>query len=167
MKQTTKRYLGIAAASALTIGVATAVFAHGGFGPGFGQGWGGHHGMMGGPGGMMSGPGGMMGGPGSMMSGDPVASADQRLSGLRTTLEITADQETAWNAYAEAVKGKAGLMLAHRQSMMGSAGVAPEQRFAFHQQGLEQMQRITTTGRDLYNLLTPEQQTRFANLTGF
>ena len=45
MKQTTKRILGIAAASALVIGATTGVFARGGFGPG----WGGHHGMMGGP----------------------------------------------------------------------------------------------------------------------
>ncbi|MCB1829876.1 MAG: Spy/CpxP family protein refolding chaperone [Chromatiaceae bacterium] len=188
MKQTTKRYLGIAAASALVIGVASGVFAQAGFGPGYGpglgQGCGGPGGMMGGPGGMMgnpgrmpAGPGRMMGGPrgmrgpgggpGCMQSGDPVASTEQRLSGLKSALEITADQEAAWNAYAEAVKGKAGLMLDHRQNMMGSAGVAPEQRFAYRQQGLEQMQRVTTTGRDLYNVLTPEQQTRAGNLLDF
>ena len=66
MKQTTKRYLGIAAASAIVIGVTTAVFAHGGFGPG----WGGHQGMMGNG-------NGMMGGRQEMMGGDPVAYADQ------------------------------------------------------------------------------------------
>jgi len=183
MKQTNKRYLGIAAASALVIGVATGALAQGVFGPGFGQGCAGPNGMMGGPGGMMGrpcgmmgnpgrmmgGPGGMRGpggGPGCMMSGDPVASTEQQLSGLKSTLEISADQEPAWNAYAEAVKGRAGLMLAHRQTMMGSAGIAPEQRLAFRQQGLQQMQRITATSRDLYNVLTPEQQTTFGNLMG-
>ena len=162
MKQTTKRYLSIAAASALVVGVATGVLARGGFGPGFGPGWGGHHGMMGGPGGMH----GRNGGPGWMMSGDPVAYADARLTGLKTTLGITAGQEGAWNAYAEAVKGKAGLMIAHRQTMMGSGGIAPEQRLAFHQQGLDQMQKVTAASRDLYTLLTPEQQASAGNLVG-
>lgn len=166
MKQTTKRYLGIAAASALVIGVATAGFAQGGFGPGFGQGCAGPGGMMSRPGGMMGGPGRMRGGPGYMMSGDPVASAEQQLAGLKTRLGITTDQEGAWNAYAEAVKGKAGVMLVHRQTMLGSAGVAPEQRLAFRQEGLEQMQRVATAGHDLYNVLTPEQQATFGNLTG-
>ncbi|KRT54379.1 Spy/CpxP family protein refolding chaperone [endosymbiont of Ridgeia piscesae] len=162
MKQTTKQFLGIAAASVLVIGLVNGVFAHGGYGPGFGPGWGGHHGMMGGPGGMY-GPGA---GPGWMMDGDPVAYADQQLIGLRSTLGITADQESAWNAYTEAVKGKAGLMASHRQSMFGSGSIAPEQRFTFHQQGLEQMQKVTTASRDLYSVLTPEQQARAGNLIG-
>ena len=90
------------------------------------------------------------------MSGDPVASADQRLSGLRPRWRLPRIRKQPGTPTRKRLKaGWAGLMLAHRQSMMGSAGVAPEQRFAFHQQGLEQMQRITTTGRDLYNLLTP------------
>ncbi|EGW54149.1 Spy/CpxP family protein refolding chaperone [Candidatus Endoriftia persephonae] len=145
MKQTTKQFLGVAAASVLVIGLVNGVFAHGGYGPGFGPGWGGHHGMMG---------------------GGPVAYADQQLIGLRSTLGITADQESAWNAYTEAVKGKAGLMASHRQSMFGSGSIAPEQRFTFRQQGLEQMQKVTTASRDLYSVLTPEQQARAGNLIG-
>ncbi|MEN8167774.1 MAG: Spy/CpxP family protein refolding chaperone [Pseudomonadota bacterium] len=159
MKQTTKQFLAIAAASALVIGVATGVFGRAGFGPG----WGGHHGMMGGPGGMH----GQGGGAGWMMSGDPIAYADQQLTGLKSTLGITTDQETVWNAYEEAVKGKAGLMFAHRQTMMGSGSIAPEQRLTFHQQGLEQMQKVTTASRDLYNVLTPEQQAKAGNLMGW
>ena len=158
MKQTTKRYLGIAAASALVIGVTTGVFAHGGFGPG----WGGHHRMMGGPHGM-HGPGG---GGGWMMGGDPVAYAEQQLNGLKAKLGITADQESAWNAYEQAVKGKAAVMLSHRQAMSGSGSMTPEQRFAFHQQGLDQMQKVTIASRDLYNVLTPEQQGKAGNLMG-
>lgn len=158
MKQTTKQLLGVAAISAVIIGATTGVFAHGGFGPG----WGGHKGMMGGPGGMH----GMGGGPGWMMSGDPVAYADQQLTELKTTLGITTDQESVWNTYEEAVIGKAGLMTAHRQTMMGTGGIAPEQRFTFHQQGLEQMQKVTTASRDLYTVLMPEQQAKAGNLIG-
>ncbi|RLJ20521.1 hypothetical protein DJ031_05730 [bacterium endosymbiont of Escarpia laminata] len=162
MKKTTKQFLGIAAASALVISVASGVFAHGGFGPGFGPGWGGHHGMMGGPGGM-HGPGG---GPGWMMGGDPFVYADQQLTGLKSTLGITVEQEDAWNTYEEAVKGKVGVMLSHRQTMFGSGTIAPEQRFTFHQQGLEQMQKVTAASRGLYAVLTPAQQERAGNLIG-
>ncbi|MCU7917054.1 MAG: Spy/CpxP family protein refolding chaperone [Candidatus Thiodiazotropha sp. (ex Epidulcina cf. delphinae)] len=159
MKQTTKRYLCIAVASALVIGVTTGVFARGGFGPG----WGGHHGMMGGPGGMHD----LGVGPGLMMRGDSVAYVDQQLTRLKDTIGITSDQEIAWNAYAETMKGKAGLMLAHRQAMFGSGQITPEQRLIFHEQGLEQMQKITTASRDLHAILTPEQQAKAGNLIGF
>ena len=158
MKQTTKRFLGFAVASALVIGAATGVFARGGFGPG----WGGHHGMMGGPGGMQ----GPFGGPGMMTGGDPVAYADQRLTRLETTLGISPEQEGAWNAYADAVKGKAGLMAAHRQAMFGTGGVTADQRLSFHQQGLAQMQQLTAAIRDLYAVLTPEQQAKTGGLIG-
>ena len=172
MRQTTKQYLGIAAASAIVIGVTTSVLAHGGFGQGFGGGWGGHHGMMSGPGGMhgqgggMGGMHGQGGGMGWMMSADPVAYADQQLTGLKTRLGITADQENTWVAYEEAVKAKAAVMLSHRQTMMGTGSVTPEQRFALHQQGLDQMQKVTTATRDLYAVLTPEQQAGAGNLIG-
>ncbi|MEL0586388.1 MAG: Spy/CpxP family protein refolding chaperone [Candidatus Thiodiazotropha sp. (ex. Lucinoma kazani)] len=162
MKQTTKRFLGIAAASAIVIGVTTGVFARGGFGPGYGHGWGGHQGMMGGSGGM-HGPGS---GSGWMMSGNLGAYADQQLTDLKATLGITADQEGAWDAYVGAVKGKAELMSSHRQAMMGAKQMAPEQHFAFHQQGLDQMQKITTARSDLFNVLTSEQQARAGNLIG-
>ena len=174
MKQTNKRILGIAVASAIAVGIATGVYAHGGFGAGYGPGWGGHHGMMGGPGGKFGrhgGPGWMMGGqrggPGWMMGGDPVAYADQQLSDLKTSLQINADQEAAWKAYEEAVKAKAAVMLSHREVMRGSGMPDAEQRLAFHQQGLEQMQKVTAAGRNLYESLTPEQQAKSGNLTGF
>ena len=162
MKQLNNRILSIATASALVVGVTTAVFAHGGFGPGFGSGSAGHPGMMGGPGGMHR-PGGASG---WMMSGDPSASAEQQLTGQKITLGITSDQASAWDAYAEAVRGKATLMSTHRQTMFGSAAIAPEQRFAFHQQGLEQMQKVVIASRDLYGVLTPDQQARAGNLVG-
>lgn len=156
MKQTTKRFLGIAAASALIIGATTGAFARGGFGPG----WGGQHGMMGGP----RGPHGGFGGPGWRMSGNPVINAEQQLTELETTLGITPEQQDAWNAYADAVKAKAGLMVAHRQAMFGGAILTPEQRFMFHRQGFEQMQQLNAAAQDLYATLTPEQRARSGGL---
>ena len=162
MKQTTRKYLGIAAATTIVIGVTTGVLAHGGYGPGMGSGWAGHQGMMGGPGGMH----GAGGGPGWVMGGDPLAYADQQLTGLKMKLGITTDQESTWKVYKDAVKGKAAVMLSHRQTMMGSSSMTPEQRFAFHQQGLDQMQTVNDASRDLYSVLTPEQQTSAGNLFG-
>ena len=155
MQQTTKRVLGIAALSALAIGVTTTIIAR----PGFGPGWTGHHGMMGGPRGMHG-----MGGPGWMMSGDPTTNVAQRLTELKGSLDITADQEAAWNAYAAAVEGRVGLMQAHRQSMLNSGPPSPEQRLAFHQQGFNQMQQVRHTRQGLLQVLTPEQQSRAGNL---
>ena len=127
---------------------------------------GGHQGMMGGHQGMMGGRQGMMGGRQGMMGGDPVAYADQQLTTLKTALGITADQDGTWSAYEEAMKGKAAVMLSHRQTMSAGGMATPEQRFAFHQQGLDQMQKVTIASRDLYTELTPEQQARAGNLIG-
>ena len=156
MKQTTKRSLVVAAVSALTLGAATGAFARGGFGPG----WGGHHGMMGG-GRMHAG----FGGPGWMASADPVASAQKQLAELETTLAITPEQESAWTAYADAVTNKAALMASHREVMHAGA-LAPDQRLAFHQQGLEQMRKVITASDDLYAVLSPEQQAKATGLVG-
>ena len=162
MKQNTKRYLGIAAVSALVIGVTGGVLAQGGFGPGFGPGWGGHQRMMGNPGGMHR----FGGGPGGMMGSDPAAFTDQRLTELKSTIDVTDEQESVWNTYADAVKSQVGVMQSHRQLMFGSEPITPDQRLAFHQQGLDQMQKMATASRDLYSTLTPEQQTRAGNLIG-
>ena len=74
----------------------------------------------------------------------------------KTTLGITADQEGIWSAYKEAVKGKDAVMLSHRRTMAVGGMATPDQRFAFHQQGLDQMQKVTIAIRDLYTELTPE-----------
>jgi len=102
----------------------------------------------------------MSGGPGWMMGADPVAYTDQQLTQLKTNLGITPEQETAWNAYAEAVQARAALMATHREAMFGAGTVTPEQRMSFHEQGLAQMQKVTTARRDLYAALTPEQQAK-------
>jgi len=153
MKQTTKRVLTLTAVSALIIGAAGGVFARGGFGPG----WGGHHGMMGGGPGYGGGPGMMGGGRGMFQA--------QNLDQIKTNLGITPEQEPAWNAYADAVQARTDLMNSHRQAMF-SGTVTPDQRLAFHQEGLAQMQKVVEARQALYATLTPEQQARGGYLTG-
>ena len=100
------------------------------------------------------------------MGGNPAALTEQRLTQLKSIIGVTGEQETAWNAYADTLRSKAGMMLSHRQLMFGDEPITPEQRFSLHQQGLDQMQRITIASRDLYDALTPEQQARAGNLIG-
>lgn len=166
MKQQSKRIIAILGAASLILGVTGTVFAYGGYGPG----WGGHRGMMGGPGVMMGGPGGMYGqGMGSqfMRGTGPLGITEQQLSGLKTELGITAEQEGAWNAYVAALQGRTELMQSHRQAMLATGPATPDQRLAFHQEGLDQMQRVTTARRDLFSTLTPQQQARADSLAGW
>ncbi len=166
MKTSTKRFLGISATTVIVIGAATAALAHGGFGPGQGGG----HGMMGGPGAgqgwMMQGFRGMHG-PAGMMGGDPAANADARLEQVREALAITPEQEPAWEAFETAMKGRAAMMNAHRQIMMGGEPVTAEQRTALRQQGMGQMQALHDARLNLYRILTPEQQSRLGGGMGF
>jgi hypothetical protein len=57
-------------------------------------------------------------------------------------------------------------MAAHRQAMWGGGPATAEQRLSFHQEGLAQMQQVTTAARDLYAVLTPEQQAKAGGLVG-
>lgn len=156
MKKTAKRFLGIVTAFALVIGVSTSVLSRSEFGPS----WGGHQGIMGGSDGMHD-PGGA---PGWMMSEDPVAYTDRRLIKMKTTLGITSDQKKHWNIYEQAMKGRTAMMFSHQQVMITSGVMAPDQHSAYHQLGLEQMKEVTTASRNLYEVLTPEQQAKAGNL---
>ncbi|MGD8589647.1 MAG: Spy/CpxP family protein refolding chaperone [Chromatiales bacterium] len=154
MKQSTQNVLTITLLCALAIGAVTVVIAH----P-YGPGWTGHRHMMGGPDAMGR-------GPGMMMSGSSLEQIDQRLADLEASLGITPEQESAWNAYVQAVEAKMGLMQAHRQTMFTSGPLSPEQRQAFHQEGFTQMQKVHNARQELYQALTPEQQAKVANLIG-
>jgi hypothetical protein len=154
MKRATKRFLTMVALSALAIGTAPVMFAAGwqGMGPGMG----GHHRMMGGPGIMGMGPG---------MGGGSVAATSERLADVRRRLGVTAAQEDAWDAYAQAVINRSALMNAHRESMMsGSAPPSGEERLAMHQQGARMAQEAAQASRDLYRVLTPRQRATADNL---
>lgn len=168
MKTKTKHLISAAAVSGLILAAGSAVFAHGGFGPGWtgpgmhGGGYGMHGGGYGMRGGMMGGPGGMrgfMGGPRST-AGDPVAYTDEQLTHLKQTLGITADQETVWTQFADATRAKAKLMATHRQTMHGGApeSVDTETHLKMMEEGAQHMQQLATATRELYAALTKEQQ---------
>lgn len=144
MKPNTRNNLTIAAA-AVAIITAGAAFAADGVTP-----------FSMGPG-MMSNRMGPGIGPG-MMGANPVTYTDQQLTQLKTRLGITPQQKTIWNVYVDAMKARAGLMLAHRNAMLGGATITPDQRTALHQQGFAQMQRVASATHNLYAALTPEQQ---------
>src|SRR3989304_3927032 len=91
MKRATK--IVIAVGTALSLGLAAA--AVGARPSGYGAGWGGGH--MGG-----YGPGYGMG-PQGMYNAFP-GTAEERLTGLKSELGITADQDTAWQAFVKNAK---------------------------------------------------------------
>ena len=101
----------IAAAAILLAGLAAPSYAQQAqpymMGPGYG---------MGGYGMMMGGGMPMMGMPMMGMSGGQ--HVDGRLAFLKTELKITAAQEDAWKAYADAFRANAGRMNALMQEMM-------------------------------------------------
>ncbi|MGB5082956.1 MAG: Spy/CpxP family protein refolding chaperone [Burkholderiales bacterium] len=172
MKRTTKIALAVGTALSLGLGVA-AVNAHpdgwgGGYGagPGYGMGYGMHgYGMHGyGPG---QGPQGMgpgmhgygMGPQGTFDAG----SAEERLAGLKTELGITAEQETAWQAFVKSAKQRDESRQAWFAKMREAraAGSLPErlaQRDEMFKQHQAERQATTSALKDLYAALTPEQK---------
>ena len=149
-----KQFLGIAAVLALAVGLYTAVdvVAQGRFGGhmmatqpgsygyhGMGPGSYGHHGM--GPG-MMGGADvtgfqgmgpGMMGGAMSFstLTTDTQA-VDRYLTGLKTRLAITTDQEPAWQEYSAAFKTQAIAQTDIHNTMHGTVAQAPQERTEQH-----------------------------------
>jgi len=170
MKSTRKVLVGMLAAAGIAAATAIAYAEPpGGFGPGaMGPG------MMGGgamgPGMMDGGYGaGMMGGgwgarggfgPGAT-AGGAVAHQEARLAFLKSELKITAEQESAWEAYAKQVKAQAETMQKFATEAPAAAQTAPErleQRAEFAKQRAEQLKATSTALKDLYAALTPEQK---------
>ena len=143
MKRSSKITLGIAAVVAA--GLAATVFAQAPLqGPG-------SYGRM----------GAMHGGA---MLGDPSARAEQHLANLKGQLSITPEQETQWQAFADSVKQQAQTMVAMHASMQNAPSTSTErmdQRIAFMQLGLNNMQAVDSAAKQLYSVLTPEQQGLF------
>jgi len=183
MKRVTK--IAIGAVAALTLGLATGVvnaqpFGYGpgpgmgpgsGYGPGYGPGPGMGRGM--GPG---SGPGPMGFGPmgrgmGPQAYGNPATAADWRLSGLKSELKITPDQEPAWKKFADHAKQQAEAMQALIASAQGNAkATAPERidlRNQVMKQRQEQMEKGTAAFKELYAALSPEQKALADQRVGF
>lgn len=163
MRNTRKALIGMLAAAGI-VAASAAVYADppGGFGPGAG-GCAFGAGMAGGgygPGMMGDGPRGGFG-PGAAGAG-PVQRGDARLAYLKNELKITAEQESAWDAYATQVKARAATMAAfHAQgpSNAQSAAERIEQHAARMKLRAEQAQAMSKAVKELFAVLTPEQQT--------
>jgi hypothetical protein len=100
-------------------------------------------------------------GPGAAGAGQ-TERADARLAYLKNELKITAEQESAWEAYATQVKARAATMAAfHAQgpSTAQSAAERIEQHASRMKLRAEQAQATSTAVKELFAVLTPEQQT--------
>jgi len=154
MKRSMKRLAGLLAATVLIAGAGGAALA------GNSQG---DPAYMAGPG-LMGGPG-MMGMMGPGMMGSSVADANEWLSGIKDELGIKPSQEDAWKAYRQAVVNQYALMSAHHQAMWGGGALPAGQTWAqMHQQGWQAMQQTAGAANDLYQTLTPEQQSKASGL---
>ncbi|HMA32418.1 MAG TPA: Spy/CpxP family protein refolding chaperone, partial [Casimicrobiaceae bacterium] len=75
---------------------------------------------------------------------DPTTFVASRLADLKTQLKINAEQETAWQAFADAAKQQATGMQAIRAQMQAGAGTAPE-RMALRASAMQQRAEGMTT----------------------
>lgn len=139
MKKLLSVVTGVAVGVALAVAAGTYSQPFGGMGPGMGMGPG--HGPMAGV--------------------DPATMVDSHLSYMKTQLKITADQESAWQAFAVEAKQQAAGMQALHAQMWDTTGTAPD-RMALHAQAMQQratgMATITDAFKALYAVLTPEQK---------
>lgn len=104
--------------------------------------------------------------PGKQANVDRAAMATARLDKLKAELKITADQETAWQAFAGKAKQQAEHMQALRDKMQPPASTAkplsaPEhmdKAIEFMKQRLAGMEAMSQSAKELYAVLTPEQK---------
>ena len=143
-----KRATKIAVAVGLALGIGTAVVVAQPYGMGGG--------MMGGGPAMMG--GGMIGG--GMMGG--AYNVEDRLAAQKSALQITPEQEGAWNAYADVAKKQSDAMLAQHEAMWKSAPSSSAERYELHSkfmaQRAQQHEALSTAYKSLYSVLTPEQR---------
>jgi hypothetical protein len=113
------------------------------------------------------GMGGMGHGMGGMGAGN-VATAN--LDQLKAQLAITAEQETAWQAFAKQASEQSKQMQAmhveHRQATDLAAPAMMSLRVGAMTQRLAGMQAMSTALTDLYSVLTPQQRTTADRLMG-
>lgn len=134
-----------------------------GMGPGMmGQGYG--RGMRGGGYGMMGGGCGMMGGA---SGGDYDTYLDGRIAFLKAELKITADEEPAWNEYADAMRTNSQTMISMRGTMMQMFRNSGQNRSVVDmldfrieamKARLETLQELKPATEKLYNALSDEQK---------
>lgn len=160
MKKSMTRLAGLLAASVLIVGACGAALAAEGQGATGTTGTSpGYPAYMGGPR-VMGGPG-MMRMMGPAMMGGSIENANDWLSSVKQDLGITQAQEGNWKAYRQAVVNQYALMNAHRQAMWnGGTAPAGQTWTQMHQQGWQTMQQTVKAANDLYQTLTPEQQSK-------
>jgi hypothetical protein len=109
----------------------------------------------------MNGSGYHRGGPGWV---DPT---EVDLSKVKSDLGITADQEAAWDAYAQALEQRAETVSEHRQAMLGLTPAERAQaREAFRSGRIDTHTQVIEARDQLFETLTPEQRTKAAELPG-
>jgi hypothetical protein len=172
MKAASKLLVAVAVAAAVGSAFAAGPGWRGGPGPAAGYGPGSENcAMMGGPG-AGAGYGPMMGGMGGggRMGGGMMnpAAAEARLDGVKDALKITTEQETAWSAYAAAVKAQADQRVKFREQMAATdpAGRAELQSRHFAA-NTESAKQIGAARDGLYAVLTVEQKATADRLLGF
>ncbi len=108
--------------------------------------------------------GGAMMGKGAMMQGGSMH-IEGRIAFLKAELGITADQESQWAAFADAMRASAGAMQATMHETMMSGDGPPltlPERMEWHEQmmsqRLEQLQSLRAAAEPLYDSLTPDQK---------
>jgi hypothetical protein len=120
---------------------------------------------------------GMMGGrgiaAGMMGRGNPAARMENRLSVMKSELQITPQQEAAWDALTTQAKKQADAMQSMRTTMFEAKGNAPErmeQRTQLMQGRVAGMGTMTAAMKTLYAQLSPAQQAtlnqRFGTMAG-
>lgn len=109
-----------------------------------------------------------MAGKGMHLSGDML---EKRLERFKAELKITADQESAWQAFTTKSKQQAEEAKAMREKMRqermatnaGSEGMSAPERMEKHLQMMKQrmahMETMATALKEFYGTLTPEQKT--------
>lgn len=102
------------------------------------------------------------------MKMDPVARAQKHLGELNARLNLTNDQQPAWQTFSNQVNDQAKKMASVRDQMQGGAQsmpkTAPEQmaRMAAMMEGRAQsLDKLSDAVKTFYGSLTPGQQTTF------
>jgi len=141
----------IIGATVLGLGIAVALPV---LGHGYGYG-GGMHGPYGGG----YGPGHMMG-FGGMHEGRGYfgANIEQQLSDVKKSLELTTEQQTAWDQYEQAVKALAA------NKPWENSGTNMANHFDQMQAHFTQMKTVYDAQQTLYSTLTQQQKATFDNL---
>src|SRR5512141_1387828 len=143
MKRTNSILTGIAAVVFIAAAAVAGAQTFGGPGYGYGMGLGMGPGMGAGMGHGM-GPGM---GRGPLAAGDVSAYIDARLADIKSRLNVTSSQESAWQAYAAQFKQQAQQMQALRAQMWNDSASAPD-RMTVHAQAMEQRAASMTAMSD-------------------